>query len=142
METNAAEAWLYSTLAADSALAAVVGTRIYNTRRPTGSAFPLVIFQHQGGRDLTMLGAVRVWSQLTYLVRGIVEVFDANEQGSFEGSAKTIADRIDAVLHGKSGTNGSGTVYTCVRDQTFQLVETVDGRQFRHLGGIYMIHAR
>lgn len=142
METNAAETWLYGRLTADAALGAVVSTRIYNTRRPADSAFPLVVYQLQTARDVTFLGAVRVWANLTYLVRGIVAVFDANEQGSFEGAGKTIADRIDVALHAASGTNGSGTVYTCVRLSAFQQIETVNGQQFRHLGGIYQIQVR
>jgi hypothetical protein len=142
METSAAEQWLYGRLTGDTALTAVVSTRVWNTRRPSGGTFPAVLFQLQpgGNEDLTLLGAVRVWAKMTYLVRGIVEVFDP--QGSFEGNSKTIADRIDAVLHGASGTNAGGTVYTCVRLRPFKMAELVGERDFRHLGGIYQIQAR
>lgn len=137
METNAAEKWLRDTLMADVTLAGVVSTRVWNTRRPDGGAFPCVIFQVQNpGADFVVLGAVRMWSRMTYVVRGIAE------QSSYEGTVKSIADRIDAVLHGGSGTNGSGTVYTCVRTGPFQMAEVVDGREFRHLGGVYQVQVR
>lgn len=134
METNAVEQWLNTTLKADTALAAVVSTRVYNTRRPAGSVLPCVVFQMQAaGPDMVMLGGVRVWASTLYLVRGIAE------QASYEGNLATIANRIDEVLHAKSGVNAAGVVHTVVREKPFQLVSVIDGREFRDLGGLYRI---
>lgn len=137
METSAAERFIHTTLSADTQLTAVVSTRIYNTRRPPNTALPAVVFQLQAGtNDFVALGGVRVWSSLLYLVRGIAE------QTSFEGNLVTIANEIDGALHAASGSNVSGVVYTCVRERPFQLVEVTEGREFRHLGGLYRIQAR
>ena len=138
METNAAEQWLSTTLKADAQLTALVGTRVYNTRRPSPTTpFPCVIFQLQAVRDdLMVLGGVRVWASLLYLVRGIAE------QTSYEGNLATIANRIDAVLHAQSGTASAGVVWVAVRERPFQMSEIVDGRTFAHLGGLYRIQAR
>jgi hypothetical protein len=138
VETNAAEQWLNTTLKADATLAGLVSTRIYNTRRPSATTpFPVVIFQLQAaGDDLLVLGGVRVWAPLLYLVRGIAE------QTSYEGTLATIANRIDTLLHAKSGTATAGTVWVAVRERAFQMSEIVDGRTFAHLGGLYRIQAR
>ena len=138
METNAAEQWLSTTLKADATLAGLVSTRIYNTRRPSkDTPFPCVIFQLQAaGDDLMVLGGVRVWASLLYLVRGI------SEQTSYEGNLASIANRIDAVLHAQSGSATAGTIWVCARERPFQMSEIVDGRTFAHLGGLYRIQAR
>ena len=138
METNAAEQWLNTTLKADATLTGLVSTRIYNTRRPSATTpFPVVIFQLQAaGDDLLVLGGVRVWAPLLYLVRGIAE------QTSYEGTLASIANRIDTLLHAKSGTATAGTVWVAVRERAFQMSEIVDGRTFAHLGGLYRIQAR
>lgn len=134
METNATEQWLNTTLKADVALAAVVSTRIYNTRRPTSAVLPCVVFQLQAaGRDMVVLGGIRVWADMMYLVRGIAE------QASYEGNLAIIADRIDVALHAKSGVSAAGVVHTVVRERPFQLVSVIDGREFRDLGGLYRI---
>lgn len=135
METNAAEGWMTTVLKADTALAAVVSTRVYNTLR-TGP-LPCVLFQLQApGADLMVLGGTRVWTPLVYLVRGIAE------QESYAGDLATIANRIDAVLHRASGSNAAGTVFSCVRIRAFQMPEVANGMQYRHLGGLYEIKAR
>jgi len=138
METNAAEQWLNTTLKADATLTGLVSTRIYNTRRPSATTpFPVVIFQLQAaGDDLLVLGGVRVWAPLLCLVRGIAE------QTSYEGTLASIANRIDTLLHAKSGTATAGTVWVAVRERAFQMSEIVDGRTFAHLGGLYRIQAR
>lgn len=138
METNAAEQWLSTTLKADATLAGLVSTRVYNTRRPsTTTPFPCVIFQLQAaGDDLLVLGGVRVWANMLYLVRGIAE------QTSYEGNLASIANRIDAVLHAQSGTATAGTVWVAVRERPFQMSEIVDGRTFAHLGGLYRVYAK
>jgi len=138
-ELNAADRWIYGALAADTALVAVVGARIYvdlapQTTPPT--ATPYVVFQYQGGADLMVIGGARVWTNAVYLIRGIDETL------TYDGDSKTIADRIDAALHRGSGTNASGVVYAAVRESPFRLTETADGKQFRHLGGLYRIYAK
>lgn len=136
METNAVEQWLNTTLKADAQLAAVVGTRVYNTTRPAGSTLPCVIFQLQAaGDDLMGVGPYRVWAPLLYLVNGLAE------QSSYEGVLATINNRIDAVLHAQSGTSAAGTIWTCTRERAFQMPEIVDGREYRRSGGLYRIRA-
>ncbi len=137
METHAAERWLGATLKADGQLAALVGTRIYNTRRPADAALPCVIFQLQTpGADFLGVGAVRIWTPLLYLVYGLAE------QESYAGVLASIAGRIDAVLHGQSGSNDAGTIWACVRQRPFRAPEVFAGREYRKSGGFYDMRVR
>jgi hypothetical protein len=135
-ELSAASKWLYTTLAADSALAAVVSTRIYADLAPQAAAHPLVVFQFQGGVDFQAVGAIRIWSNLELLIRGI------DQTTTYTANLRTIAKRIDAVLHAASGSNVDGVIIACTRLRPFQLTELTDGVQYRHLGGFYRLLAQ
>ena len=135
-ETLVAESWLYTVLAADTALAAVVGTRIYGYLAPPTATMPYVVYQQQAGHDVRGTGPTRIMADMLYVVRGIAET------NSFTGNLETIANRIDAVLQAASGTNVRGVVVACVREQPFSLVESTSEGQFRHLGGIYRLWAK
>lgn len=135
-ESTAIDRWLNTVLAADTQLAAVVGTRIYADLAPDGAALPMVVYQMQSSRDLMALGSHRVWANTLYLVRGVAQTI------AYGGSLITIADRIDAALHAASGSTVEGVVYECVREGEFRLTETANGIQYRHLGGLYRILAK
>lgn len=136
-EVLSAEKWIYATLAADVTLTGLVSTRIYADRIPqdVASPFPCVVFSYLTGRDLRGVGTWRAWSNFLYIVRGVHETED------FSGSLKTIADRIDAVLHGASGSSSEGTVWAAWREEPYRMPEATDGRSIAHLGGIYRVLA-
>lgn len=136
-ESTTIDRWLYTVLAADVSLAAVVGTRIYSDLAPAGTTLPMVVYQMQATNDLMVVGSARVWANALFLVRGVAQ------RVSYDGDLITMADRIDAVLHGASGSNVEGNVWECVREREFRLTEVgADGRQYRHLGGLYRILAK
>lgn len=135
-ETFVADSWLYAVLTGDSALMALAPGGVHGYNNPNRTAtFPYVLFQLQGpGMDVRGVGPGRIMTPMVYLVRGIAE------GNSFGGSLKSIADRIDDLLQARSGTAAGGVVIVCVREQPFALPESAsDGRQFRHLGGIYRL---
>ena len=134
-EILSAEQWLYSALAADATLVAT-GATIYSGLVSQGATFPLVyVTLQRQDDDLMTVGTRRIWSTLHYAVRGVAET------SSWKGTLLTLADRIDAALHAQSGTSTQGTVWECVREAPFALVEQADGREFRHLGGLYRLRA-
>lgn len=135
VELLAAREWLYARLAADTALTAVVGSRIYADVGPENATYPLVmVIELSPGNDLRVVGTARIWAAPLFLVKGV------SQAASFGGNLKTIATRIDAVLHGASGPATSGQVWACVREQPFSLAETAPGGvQYRHLGGLYRV---
>lgn len=125
--------WLHTTLSGDATLAGLVGTRIYDTIAPQNASVPLVVFQHQGSRDVRgATQATRVGTTGLWLVKAIA-------QGQSFAPLETIEARIDALLHAASGSAASGTVIACTREAPFTLKEEVDGVFFTHLGGLYRL---
>jgi hypothetical protein len=135
-ETFVADSWLYAVLTGDATLMGLAAGGVHGYNNPNRSPlFPYVLFQMQGaGQDVRGVGTARIMAPMVYVVRGI------SEGNSFGGSLRQIADRIDTLLHAASGTAAGGLVLVCVREQPFALPETApDGRQYRHLGGIYRL---
>jgi hypothetical protein len=134
-ESARARSWLYQTLANDSALAPLIGRRIYNGRAEQGAAFPYVVLQLLSpGNDLIVVGAVRVWSDMLWLVKAV-------NKGTSTAALEPIADRIDALLHAKSGTVVGGVVHVAVRERPHELPERTDGVDYVNLGGEYRVKA-
>ena len=134
-EISVAEKWMVGVLGADSTLISAVSDRIYAHVVPEGTAFPYIFITYQGGSDVLTNGAYRIMSKLRYVVRAV-----SNSTSS--ESARPIADRIDAVLHGKQGTVSLGVVFSAVRDQPFFMIEIRDGMHLRHVGGIYTVSSK
>ena len=135
LELLAAREWLYAKLAADATLTGIVSTRIYAEMAPENATFPLIMITEMSpGNDLRVVGTGRIWSDPLFLVKAV------DQTASYTGNIKTLAGRIDAVLHGKSGTATDGTVWACVRERGFTMPETgPGGTQYRHLGGLYRV---
>lgn len=135
METLTVDRWLYSTLTGDAALMALV-TGVHTWPVPQGAPLPYALFQEQASRDVQGMGPARLWVTGPWLVRAVFET------RSWGGALEQVANRIDALLQAQGGVVAGGQVFVCVREQPFRLVETVQSREFRHLGGIYRVMAR
>lgn len=142
-ETFRAETWLYSVLSADSGAGGLnhattgVAGRIYAYVAPAGAAFPLVVFSHQGGHDVRGVGPGRIMASMLYQAKVIGKGTSANF-----GNIKALADRIDSLLHGKSGATADGRVLSCVREQGISYVEASGSDVYSHLGGLYRIQVQ
>lgn len=132
-ELTRVDQWLYETLSGDAALGSAVGTRVYADVAPQGAAFPYLVFSYQGGSDKRGVGTARYFVEALYLVKAV-------RQGESYQPLQTVMDRVDALLQGSSGgTATGGTVYASVREQSVRFPEVTEGRQYRHLGGVYRI---
>lgn len=128
-----AEKWLYQTLAADAALVAATGGRIWaDVAQEAAPSGVWVLYTAQVSTDLAVVGARIVWSEGTYIVRAMTE-------GPSYAPLLATAERIHALLHGQRGEVDEGTVISCTRVAPFRLTQTVDGRSFRQLGGFYRV---
>lgn len=132
-EIVTAETWLYSKLHGDSTLLALCTGGVFTWPVPATYTQPYVLYQMQSGMDIRGNGPGRIGVNGLWLVRAVFEAM------SYAGNLQSAANRIDTLLQAASGTATGGTVWACVREQPFQLVEVADGRQFRHLGGLYRI---
>ena len=136
-ETARAEKWLYSVLSGDTGAGGVntlVGGRIYAYLAPERSAYPLVIFSHQGDYDVMGVGTARILASTLYQVKAVGKASAVSMM-----SLQAIADRIDALLQGASGTVTGGEIVSCVREQQISYVEYAESAVYGHLGGLYRI---
>lgn len=132
-EITTVETWLYSQLSGD---AVGVADRVYSGYAPRPATFPLVIFDYQAPEDdLMVVNLSRIWSSGSWIVKVV-------DRESSLSTLKTIAESIDTILHGQSGSADGGTVVSCYRTQPFKITELIDGVAYRHLGGIYRIRAQ
>lgn len=131
-EVVTADKWLVQTLKTDATLMGLV-TNVYTHPVQPGAQLPYVLLTEQSVGDLMALGAHRVWVNGLWVVRAIFE------SSSWAGNLEIAANRIDAVLHAKSGSVTGGNVWACVREQPFRLAEDNSGQSIRHLGGIYRL---
>ena len=142
-ETFRAETWLYSVFSADSGAGGLnhattgVAGRIYAYVAPAGAAFPLVIYSHQGGHDVRGVGPARIMASMVYQVKAIGK----GRAASF-AAIKPIADRIDSLLQGASGSTTDGLILSCVREQPVSYTETSGTDVYSHLGGLYRLQVR
>lgn len=136
-EPTRADRWIYGVLSVDSTILSLVSTRIYNQTIPSGAIYPCIMYQFQyANRDLITVGSTRVWADMVYLVRGIVQGEDYN-------TLENIADRIDVLLHGKaSQVVSNGTVVTAVRIAPFKQDYETLSLPYRHLGGLYRLQVK
>lgn len=133
-ETWVADTWLYGVLAGDPELAASV-TGVYADLAPEDAVCPYIIFTFQSGRDVSTVNGARIFTAATYLVKVITD------QPSY-GAVRTVAERIDALLHQAEGHTPDGTVYSCLREQPIRYTENAGGRAYRHLGGHYRLQVQ
>jgi hypothetical protein len=134
-ESARARAWIYTTLANDATLQARIGQRVYHGVAPAGTPFPYVVFQMlSGGNDLMVLGGARVWADPLYLIKAV-------DKGSSTGNIEPVADRIDALLHAKSGTVTNGVIWSAIRERPHEQPELTDGVMYQNLGGEYRLLA-
>jgi hypothetical protein len=134
-ESARARSWLYQTLANDATLTPLIGRRIYSGRAEQGATFPYVIVQLLSpGNDLIVVGSARIWSDMLWLVKAV-------NRGTSTAALEPIADRIDALLHAKSGTVVGGVVHVAVRERPHELPERTDGVDYVNLGGEYRVKA-
>lgn len=129
------EQWLTSKLTGDSVISSIVAARVYSEVAPEKTAFPYVLFTQQSTTDVMTNGAQRVMVNAVYAIRGVAP------RESY-ATLRTLADRIDVVLHKASGQVATGTVIACVRERPFLLDETEKGVQYRHFGGVYRLHSQ
>lgn len=135
IETLRVDQWLYGVLSGDATLSSLVGGRIYGYIAPQDAPLPFVVYSHQEGHDVRGVGPARIMASLVYQVKAV------GQGGSF-APLKPIADRLDQLLQGASGTIVDGRVLMCVREQTVEYVEVDDGVQYRYLGGLWRIIAQ
>lgn len=137
MESNGIAKWIYATLAADSAISALIGTRIYEGPAPQTTAYPFIRYDQQSTLDVRgATEATRIMVNELWLIRAVAET------ESYQGNLATLADRIDALFQNTNGSATGAVVFNSAREFAMRMPEDEQGISYRHLGGIYRIYAQ
>jgi len=126
--------WVHSKLAADSALTALVDTRIYMDSSPQqNKTYPIVVISDLTNDDLNTVGG------RTCIIHD-VSVQGVDIAGGYD-SVSAIAARIDAALQAQRGNFGSVTVLQSMRQKSYHYPEDANGVHYLHAGGVFRIIA-
>lgn len=127
MELVSVSEWIRSVLGSNKA---GVADRVYNGVAPKSATYPMILFQYQDGEDVRGVGTVRIMGNGRWLLRVV-------GKESTSTTLETIWDTMHGCLNAKSGTG----VLHCIKEEPFEMVEVIDGVQYRYLGAIYRIYA-
>lgn len=133
------DTWVYSTLAADGTLIAMLpggAGSIYNQIPPAGITPPYIIFNAMPTPDLLTNGCVRIMA--TYHCSAQIVIFDPDSGKPF---AETAAALMDTDLFSR-GMSQNGYWIDCHRTKGINLAPNLRDRLYRYVGGVYEINLR
>lgn len=128
-ETLAVDTWL-ATVLAD-----VAPGGVYADVAPPDVDEPYIVFSLSDATDVKVVGAQRVLTDVTYLVKAV-------QAGSSFVALDGIADGVDEALDNANGVTTSGVIIWCTRERPVRYSEVTDGVTYKHLGALYRIQAR
>lgn len=143
-ELQALDKFIWQKLTGDATLVALVGTygtppttapKVFADTALQSVAPPYVLFTFNSSEDITSLGKPRIRHIVRplYLIRVVTK-------GDDYALAGQVADRIDAVMHGATGTVATPTalvVQSTGREQLIRYQEAPGGVRHNHVGGLY-----
>ena len=123
------DAWIVKRLEDDATLNSLI-SGVFNELIPSDRSLPAVRFHLHVGRDQQGVGTHRLTSRMTYLIVAVC-------RGNSPAPLVPIANRIDELLHGASGSSATIDVMSVVRTEPFSLSTLEDGVHYWHVGGMY-----
>jgi len=129
-----AKKWIYDSLAADTALVAILSTRIYADRVPPAPAFPYVLYNLMAGTDIQGVGTQREASSAIFQIRVVT-------YGAPDTNARKADYRIDQVFSAAKNVLSGDFRYTSWRSDTIDRAEydQLANKQYHNLGGLYRV---
>lgn len=134
-----AEVWIRQTLLDNPNIVTVFGQRVFSHPGPrynqddTRVQYPICTYEFMYPQpDLRVVGAERFWSEIRFLVRGIMKGNDATTLGA--GAAAIFES-----LNGAWGSTDGAIITSCVQDRPYKDIEILVSTQYIHLGGEYVI---
>lgn len=128
---------IYNQLSEDTALTALVGSRIFYGSAKEGAEYPCVVFQHISGLDsVTQGGQIRFATRPIFLIKAIGKgdspLLPARVANAVDKAIETI-DRQETI------DGDTVTVQGCVRQEPFSLPDRNrdSGIMYQHVGAYY-----
>jgi hypothetical protein len=130
VELAVIDAYFYQVLSADAVLQANGITGYFSEQAPNQQPVPYILWTKQSAVDVTVVGAIRVGVDASYVVRVVGQVRSYAD-------LQIYADQIDIDLHRTMGTALGHIVESCVRSAPYSQLEDRGDIQWRHLGCIF-----
>lgn len=124
--------FIAATLLADADVIAIIGDRVYQDVAPASAIYPFIVIQNQLSDDMLGVGSVRIYTDTIFIVKAVAQV-DTYDP------LRPLAKAIDVALNGVTGSVLDGTVFACIREESFRLAETEEGVHHKNLGGSYRL---
>ncbi len=138
-EEAAAQQYLLDYLSADSTLMGLLASGVWLRSVPQSARFPVVKIDRQDASDLMVVGLHRVWSDMSFLIRGVIHWTGSGQPDWTD--VRAIGDRLDSLLHDHEAVTSELQVHS-FREEPWS-DETIEaGDLFLHVGGIYRVRAR
>jgi Protein of unknown function (DUF3168) len=137
VEGQRVASFVWSALTSDAGAGGVntlLGGRIYRDQVPQAAALPAATVTLVSATDSNTLGGLRAFDVALVDVRVV-------GAGANYAPINPIADRIDAVLQNRSGTNGGVQIVELRRDQVLTFVENEAGAAYSHIVATYRTEA-
>ena len=135
-EEVAAQLAVQDYLEADATLMGLLNGGIFLRSVPVSAATPFVKIDRLDTSDLMVINGHRVWTTITYNIRGITRGPDWTE-------VRAIADQLDTLLHRQTYTDAYVGLIDVIRLEPFT-DETLEdsGPPYLHAGGLYEFKAQ
>lgn len=134
-EEVAAQLAVQDYLEADTELMGMLNGGIFLRSVPTSAATPIVKIDRLDAEDLMVINGHRVWTRVTYNIRGI-------STGPDWTDVQAIADRLDTILHRQVYLDPTVGLIDIIRTEPFTDETTETGNYYIHAGGIYEFKAQ
>lgn len=136
VETFTADDFLFDRLSTDPVLIPLIPGGVHVDVAPeTVEEYPYIVFNLQAPRDIRGVGPARIMADLLYTIK-------ATTRGNSYLPLREIANRIDEILTAASGSAIGGNVLHVIREESIHFPETVNGVEYRHLGGLFRLYVQ
>ena len=124
-------AWIYATLLADTALAAIIGTRIYRDEAPEGTTFPFVVMQQIDAVPVQNAFNDRLMDGERWQIKAVNKANDYT-------TVNLIAALVEALLHKQRGSN----VLSSVLEFKMPMSEKDNGNTYKSIILDFRVHTQ
>lgn len=137
-ELQQAKKWIYDSLLANSEIAAVVSTRIYDgyvPEPPASRVFPYCLFDLLAAPARQGLGHHRLQTVGKFQIRVVIE-------GRPDATTRKVGKRIDDVFQAAGNVVSGDYYFSSIQDQEIDRPEfdSATGKHYHNLGGIYDVY--